>query len=201
MSLLEPAPQDNRNKQWTTEREEVLIELHARGLSASMIGREMGATRNAIIGKLNRMGKSTHEAPDLWTEEQTDCLKSSWATGITVKEVAASILKHCNVIKSTRAIAAKADRLHLTQRKVRKAQIRLGIPVFVEYQPSPTPQDFKPLNIPFMQLASLHCREVVGRGDDGLALYCGHRKAVDCSFCVVHQKINYHKPDVSQRKF
>lgn len=42
---------------WTPERVGILRELHAQGLSASQIARKLGGvTRNAVIGKSNRMG-------------------------------------------------------------------------------------------------------------------------------------------------
>ena len=44
---------------WTDERVELLKKLWAEGLSASQIaGRLGGATRNAVIGKVHRLGLS-----------------------------------------------------------------------------------------------------------------------------------------------
>jgi GcrA cell cycle regulator len=40
---------------WTEERVEILKKHLAEGLSASAIGRELGVTRNAIIGKVHRL--------------------------------------------------------------------------------------------------------------------------------------------------
>lgn len=41
---------------WTPERVETLLKLHAEGLSASEIAKRLGAvSRNGVIGKLNRM--------------------------------------------------------------------------------------------------------------------------------------------------
>jgi hypothetical protein len=50
--------------------------------------------------------------------------------------------------------------------------------------------DAAPLNIPFMNVLSHHCREVTGMGDDGLALYCGRPKSGPTSYCVHHRRIN-----------
>ncbi len=41
---------------WDTERTERLLALHQEGKTASEIGAELGVTRNAVIGKLHRMG-------------------------------------------------------------------------------------------------------------------------------------------------
>jgi GcrA cell cycle regulator len=41
---------------WTTERVDALRQYFAAGLSCGQIAREIGLTRNAVIGKMNRMG-------------------------------------------------------------------------------------------------------------------------------------------------
>lgn len=41
---------------WTDERIETLKKLYEDGLSASQIGAELGASRNAVIGKVHRIG-------------------------------------------------------------------------------------------------------------------------------------------------
>ncbi len=50
---------------------------------------------------------------------------------------------------------------------------------------------FAPLNIPLMELKGHHCREVVGKGDDGLATFCGHPQSRASSYCVYHHRINF----------
>jgi GcrA cell cycle regulator len=41
---------------WTTERVDALRQYFAAGLSCGQIAREIGVTRNAVIGKMNRLG-------------------------------------------------------------------------------------------------------------------------------------------------
>ncbi len=49
---------------WTDERVEVLKKLWADGLSASQIAKELGGvTRNAVIGKVHRLGLSGRATP------------------------------------------------------------------------------------------------------------------------------------------
>jgi GcrA cell cycle regulator len=49
---------------WTDERVEQLKKLWAEGLSASQIARTMGdVTRNAVIGKIHRLGMSGRGSP------------------------------------------------------------------------------------------------------------------------------------------
>ncbi len=49
---------------WTEERVELLTKLWAEGLSASQIARTLGGvTRNAVIGKVHRLGLSGRASP------------------------------------------------------------------------------------------------------------------------------------------
>ncbi len=49
---------------WTEERVELLTKLWGQGLSASQIARTLGdVTRNAVIGKVHRLGLSGRDAP------------------------------------------------------------------------------------------------------------------------------------------
>jgi hypothetical protein len=41
---------------WPDYRERMLVKMRDRGMSASEIAKAMGTTRNAIIGKMDRMG-------------------------------------------------------------------------------------------------------------------------------------------------
>ena len=43
---------------WSSERIELLKRCFHAGLSCSQIAREIGVTRNAVIGKMNRLGLS-----------------------------------------------------------------------------------------------------------------------------------------------
>ena len=49
---------------WTDERVELLKKLWQDGLSASQIAKQLGGvTRNAVIGKVHRLGLSGRAAP------------------------------------------------------------------------------------------------------------------------------------------
>ena len=45
-----------RTNGWSTDREDRLRALVLDGLTAAMIGAEIGVTRNAVIGKIDRLG-------------------------------------------------------------------------------------------------------------------------------------------------
>ena len=49
---------------WTDDRVEILTRLWGEGLSASQIARELGdVTRNAVIGKVHRLGLAGRASP------------------------------------------------------------------------------------------------------------------------------------------
>jgi hypothetical protein len=186
------------HREWTDERVTELRDLRSRSLSVSAIGARMGVSRNSIIGKLYRMGcNCPEENQDAWTPFEIETLKIVWATGATVREVMAEIRRICGTNRTTRAISAKADRIGLTKR-MRKKRMKSWA-----FGPDPQPvkvqTECAPLNIPLMKVEAFHCREVVGRGDDGLALFCGHPRIDEYSFCAFHKQINYHKPNPNLR--
>jgi GcrA cell cycle regulator len=50
-------------QQWTEERLKKLKTLWKKGVSISQIGKELGVSRNAIAGKVHRMGLSKRQSP------------------------------------------------------------------------------------------------------------------------------------------
>lgn len=58
---------------WTDERVETLKKMWAEGQSASQIAKELGGvTRNAVIGKVHRLGLSNRVGPGGMTEPEED---------------------------------------------------------------------------------------------------------------------------------
>ena len=53
------------NHEWTTDRVEQLTKLWATGLSASEIGRQLGITKNAVVGKVRRLNLAMRRAPSI----------------------------------------------------------------------------------------------------------------------------------------
>lgn len=106
--------------------------------------------------------------------------------------------------------------LSTTRKKVTRCAVigrsrRLGLPKLTrsptgrpkkerEYKPSktrtapitiePQPMPVAPLNIPFVDLAPHHCREIVGSEGYGMSLSCGHPVIHETSWCRWHHSIN-----------
>lgn len=50
-------------EEWTPERIKILIAFWEEGLPTSEIGRRMGVTKNAVVGKVHRLGLKQRQSP------------------------------------------------------------------------------------------------------------------------------------------
>jgi hypothetical protein len=57
---------------WTEEQHAKVVELWEAGHTAAEIGKEMGKTRNAILGHVNRRGISRNGALQSWWRKPAD---------------------------------------------------------------------------------------------------------------------------------
>lgn len=123
-----------------------------------------------------------------WTEEQIAQLPALWGESLSAREIGDQLGHTKN------AVIGMAHRLRLPPRKkvngapkphrsptvrIRPRQVALRFP---NEAPCSAPID----PVPFMELKSHHCRAVVGRSPDGLALFCGSTKAPKQSWCPYH---------------
>ena len=76
------------NHEWTTERVDQLTKLWGTGLSASEIGRKLGITKNAVVGKVRRLNLAMRRAPavpktlpNIVTLERLKSTQCSWPEG------------------------------------------------------------------------------------------------------------------------
>jgi GcrA cell cycle regulator len=56
---------------WTPEKIEELTRLWSEGLSITQIGKQLGLTRNAVVGKAHRLGLSKRPSPIIRSEAKT----------------------------------------------------------------------------------------------------------------------------------
>lgn len=102
---------------WTPAEDDRLRELRAAGLSAAMIARELpGRTRNAVIGRMNRLDAPPPppKARGAWTSEAVEQLRALFAAGLPFAEIAARLGV------SRGACIGKAERLGLRRGEAAK---------------------------------------------------------------------------------
>jgi GcrA cell cycle regulator len=147
---------------WTHERTERMKKMWNDGRSASQIGRELGMTRNAVLGKRHRL--------------QLDGRRPAYPAADP----------HLRAkLYAERRNAGKVLRRKQTAVMISTAPQEPAPPLVPRSGVIPT------LNIPFMDIGYDQCREITGEGDDRLAIYCGHTVVNGSSYCPFHHRINY----------
>jgi hypothetical protein len=154
-----------------------------------------------------------------WTQDQIDFLTLKWNEGqISAKQIG------CEIGKSKNAVIGKAHRLKLvirthnsrrwerpppqrrlinplrerkpSERKKKDVVVQRKIPTAPRFYPPEVPLE-KSEPIPIGKLSARTCRAIVGKGTDGLAMYCGDMTFWDDrvqrfkSFCAAHAAIYY----------
>ncbi len=129
----------------------------------------------------------------LWTAEMD--------TYITVNRGALSAELMGRFLKVTRsAVIGRSHRLRLPtlsrsptgkpKERVEYYRPKVGMAIKICEPPA---MPVAPLNIPFIDLNSHHCREIVGSEGVGQSLSCGHPIAKE-SYCRFHYAQNYFRP-------
>lgn len=123
-----------------------------------------------------------------WTVEQVAILRELWPQKEHTARAIGAI-----VHMTKNAVISKANRLHLPAKrrisagKGRKRRTPTKAKPFIwrwdaaeRKEPTPLPMQEPAVGggIPFLEVEPHHCRAVIGKGDDGLALYCGNEKMV-----------------------
>jgi len=165
---------------WTDERVERLKKMWAEGLTASNIAKELGdVTRNAVIGKVHRLGLSGRAKSTRKPVKRT--VKT--ANAKTAKsEMKQSVTVNTSTTVSVGNTALKAE---------------------VLAQPSIIPQrtPLEELVIPLHQRASIlqlnehRCKWPIGDPTDEDFHYCGRQKDPAKSYCDHHCGVAYQTQD------
>lgn len=162
---------------WTDERVELLRKLWMDGLSASQIAAELGGvTRNAVIGKVHRLGLSGR-----------------------AKSVSTQ-----NVNRQKRA--ARPAPAAAPARPVRSSQRALSEPqMFIRSENGVTqsaPQDLvapEPLRLDLTQLGESTCKWPIGDPATEDFYFCGHNSKDSGPYCAFHARIAY-QPVADRRR-
>ena len=155
---------------WTDERVELLKKLWQDGLSASQIAAELGGvTRNAVIGKVHRLGLSGRGQPTSSIKRQ----RRTHSPGI--RRVAAD--DHCRQPRPQR-------REHLPEAEIRPRR-NVVVPIA------------RKLSI--FQLTERTCKWPIGDpgGDD--FHFCGHDSLDNLPYCEYHAGVAYQAPEPRRR--
>lgn len=183
---------------WTPERTEKALDLWKKGFSAGEISKLMGGlTRNAVIGKLNRIGAPCRSGAARNVAARVNGPKnvdSVWTaqvvremTRLYVEEGYSTIAIGAQLGITRQAVASKLTRLGVRLERVNRPRIRPDRPVSTVPRPRLIVADpWAPIG-PTVSLMDLHahsCRWPIGED------YCGAKKERG-SYCGHHAAIGY----------
>lgn len=154
---------------WTDERVELLKKLWSDGLSASQIAAELGGvTRNAVIGKVHRLGLSGRAKP------------------------AASPAPRARKPRPATNGAAAQPRPIVQGNTVLAPVMRAAVEPETETLPDPVAK-VMPMGerCTILDLTEFTCRWPVGEPGKDDFFYCGSRTKTGLPYCAFHARIAY----------
>jgi len=148
---------------WTDERVEALKKLWLDGLSASQIAKQLGGvTRNAVIGKVHRLGLSGRAAPS---------------------QPARPVFK---TPRPARPVATQTPRRAEAQPVVQPASAAAVTPA-----PLPVVYLEEPGSATVLTLGAHMCKWPIGDPSTDGFTFCGRRTGQDGPYCTEHARMAY----------
>jgi GcrA cell cycle regulator len=181
---------------WTDERVETLKRMWGEGQSASQIAKELGGvTRNAVIGKVHRLGLS-NRAGGKDDEEEAQTAAAPQAANPSRQEPAAIRPDPAPRAEAARPAApAAAPASNVTQLPVRKAIIPAGQPL----PPQPSLNEISPealasvrevekraKKLTLMELTERTCKWPIGDPATDDFWFCGLPSLPGKPYCEAH---------------
>ncbi|MEM9676622.1 MAG: GcrA family cell cycle regulator [Pseudomonadota bacterium] len=171
---------------WTNERVERLSKLWAEGLSASQFAADLGGvTRNAVIGKVHRLGLSGRARATPKQQSQAPRRKATPRT-------ASSGFNRSN----------SAPRPSSAPRSVGNAALNLEYEEEVEVVAKPTEDVVVPISrkLTLMQLTENSCKWPTGDPTMPGFSFCGHQSADGKPYCEHHSKLAFQPASERRRR-
>ncbi len=163
---------------WTEDRVARLTKLWADGLSASQVAADLGGvTRNAVIGKVHRLGLSGRA-------------KTSSSNGSRTKRQARS---STYTTRSTRAASRTRGATAL--------KVEAEVEGEVRFQPKPDEDVVIPISrkLTLMELNEKTCKWPTGDPQRPGFSFCGHNSKEATPYCKYHAKLAF-QPTSDRRK-
>jgi GcrA cell cycle regulator len=159
---------------WTDERVETLKKLWLDGLSASQIAKQLGGvTRNAVIGKVHRLGLSGRAAPSQPARP---------------------------AFKAPRPARPAATAVPAARRAAQPPSRDAAHVAAVAHRPAAAPlQPEEPGVATVLTLGAHMCKWPIGDPATDEFTFCGRRSADDGPYCVEHARIAY-QPQQNKKK-
>jgi GcrA cell cycle regulator len=167
---------------WDTKRIEQMERAFAAGLSCSQIARELGVTRNAVLGKLHRLRLTRPQ------------------------DVAAAAVAQRRAARLARPKARRQSAPKTTLAKTwlpktwlpKRARLTIAEQqemLAAAYQATQPGADEVPIHngrgCTLLELCEAHCRWPIGSADAAAFAFCGNERVAGLPYCVGHARIAY----------
>jgi len=176
---------------WTDERVSRLAKLWADGLSASQIAAELGGmTRNAVIGKVHRLGLSGRAKP------------AGKSSGATRRKPAVKMAGNSGSGGTGGGNGANYRRTRSTTRTVGNTVIKVDFEEEVAFKPKPIEDLVMPVSreLTLLQLTETTCKWPTGDPTMPGFSFCGHTSKDDKPYCEYHNKLAFQPPSERRRR-
>lgn len=154
---------------WTTEMIDSLKQMWKRGLTTNEIAKELGVSKNSIVGKVHRLNLTARPSPIKKKEEEI----ASENVDVIEKET-----------KSSKQIAKESVKPAKPQKVVTTA---------------PEVKVHKNTCIKLSELDSHTCRWPIGDPKDDNFCFCGRKVRAGQTYCDEHSAIAYVKPGKKEK--
>lgn len=199
---------------WTEDRVARLAKLWAEGLSASQIAADLtGVTRNAVIGKVHRLGLSGRDKP---AGKGGNRKKTTTTTGATAKVAGKVATPKSGTATTGRTKTANgpnnmstgpANTSHPSASDARAneggdvdVEERVAVESMVEAEPANDNSEPKSRKLTLMQLSESTCKWPTGDPTMPGFSFCGHSTADDKPYCGFHNKLAFQPPSERRRR-
>lgn len=157
---------------WTDERVSTLKKLWLDGLSASQIAKQLGGvTRNAVIGKVHRLGLSGRAAPSQPARP---------------------------AFKAPRPARPAAQAMPSAPRRVTPIEAP-SLPVAAAPAPLPAFRHEEPGSATVLTLGAHMCKWPIGDPSSEGFTFCGRRSSEGAPYCIEHARVAY-QPQQTKKK-
>lgn len=177
---------------WKDERNIAkLKEMWSDGATLSEIAKEFGCSRNAVVGKLNRLGLSS-PAIDKWPPEKVEKLKALWAAGVSKRVIAMELgFSKTSVFSKGTRLGLRGERPIPPSRRPKRNR---PLPRVPKNEAPPLSVDQKEFilgaGITLLELEPHHCRWPLNETKKGgQYFFCGEKKRQDGPYCPYHTDV------------
>lgn len=196
---------------WTDQDLDTLRQGAAAGLSGSQIAMKLhGRTRNAVIGKLHRLGLSTSgQAYIFWNEKRDAELQrltdEGYSQAAAAEQIGCTRIAVRDRLARLRREGRSPPNLSTRYRKriakrpekvTKRFSALTGLPLVGAPKPPPAPKfvaaDANPRRLKFLDLQHDHCRFILDEHDvpgSVDSVYCGADTVKDGSWCEPHRRV------------